>query len=235
MSGYVSHLERIYSPREFDRKTRYIEYNFGRLLAPGMSILEVGPGMGEFLEVMKRRGTSVVDVLERDPAVADRIRSRHGIRKCWVAALEDIGTIAGELAAYDLIYLSQVLEHVRKDALGVVLRTLHGSLKPGGRLVAVVPNGGNPLCAVERYADLTHECVFSPNSIRQLVEEAGLKGCQVEIRGYRMPLWPPINIVRRGAQKLLHGVLLAVMIANAGNYCTILEPNISLVLTRSRE
>lgn len=164
--------------------------------------------------------------------MAARIRARYGIRKSWDVPLEDIGRVAAELGSYDLIYLSQVLEHVRKDALGSVLATLGAVLKPGGRLVAVVPNGGNPLCVVERYADLTHEGVFSPNSLRQLVDHAGLGDCQVDIRGYRMPLWPPVNVVRRIAQKVLHGLLLAVMLANGGNYCTILDPNISLILTR---
>jgi len=232
MGSYLAHLESIHSSKAFGRKLRYIEHNFGRLLRPGMTVLEAGPGLGEFLAVLNRRGISDIDIVERDAGVAGRLAQRFEVRNRWIMPLENLAAAAGELRRYDLIYLSQILEHVRKDALAPALGLLYAHLKPGGRIVAVVPNGGNPLCSVERYADLTHEGVFSPNALRQLVEQAGLEGCGIEIRGYRIPPSTPVNWIRIAAQKIVHGFLLALMAANGGNYCTLLHPNISLIVTR---
>ena len=232
MGSYLAHLESIYSTKAFDRKRRYIEHNFGHLLRPGMNVLEAGPGMGEFLSMLDGRGITDVDIIERDRDVAAYLAERYRVRNRWITPVEELAGVAGELGMYDLVYLSQILEHVRKDALAPVLNSLYTHLKPGGRIVAVVPNGGNPLCAVERYADLTHEGVFSPNSLRQLVEQAGLDGCRVEIEGFRIPPWPPVNWARIAVQKVVHLFLLGILVANGGNFTPLLHPNISLIITR---
>lgn len=232
MGSYLAHLESIYSAKAFIRKRRYVEHNFGRLLRPGMTVLEAGPGMGEFLSVLDGRGITDVDIVERDCGVAAYLAERYTVRNRWICPVEELAGVAGELRMYDLVYLSQILEHVRKEALAPVLNLLYAHLKPGGRIAAVVPNGGNPLCAVERYADFTHEGVFSPSSLRQLVEQAGLDGCRVDIEGFRIPPWPPVNWARISAQKITHLFLLALMVANGGNFSTLLHPNISLIIAR---
>jgi 2-polyprenyl-3-methyl-5-hydroxy-6-metoxy-1,4-benzoquinol methylase len=232
MTDYLDYLETISSTRTFKQKLRRAESNFGKYLRPGQTALEVGPGRGEFLTLLARRGITDVDVIEQDATVGRHIAEHFKVRRNWSLAVEDLNTIADQLRDYDLIMLLQVMEHVRQEKLPEVLRLLHARLKPGGHLIIVVPNGGNPLGIVERYADLTHRTVFTENSLRQLVAAADIKDGDIEIRGYRIPPVPPVNLLRIVIQKCLHALLLAMLIANGGNYYRTLDPNICLILTR---
>ena len=69
MDNYLRHLEEQYSPKTSTRKLQYIEYNFGEFLKPHLTVLEVGPGFGEFLEALKRHGTTIADVIDRDEII----------------------------------------------------------------------------------------------------------------------------------------------------------------------
>jgi cyclopropane fatty-acyl-phospholipid synthase-like methyltransferase len=232
MGDYLQYLEGLYSSKTFARKARYIEHNFGAWLKSGQTALEVGPGLGEFLDVLRRHGITDVDIVERDEAVLRRVAARFPVNRSWRVAAEGIAAVQGELRRYDVIVLSQVLEHVRKDALCRLVRTLYGCLNPGGRILITVPNGGNPLSVVERYSDLTHENVFSELALRQLVDMAGIQDAEVVVQGYRIPPASFVNILRIALQKALHLLLRAVMVINGGAFFRILEPNICLVIRR---
>lgn len=232
MSDYLHYLETISSSRTFKQKQRRTTSNFGRYLRPGQTVLEVGPGMGEFLAVLAKRGITDVDIIEQDATVGRHIVDHFRINRSWFIPVEEVESIRDQLREYDVIMLLQVLEHVRKDRLADVLRQLHSRLKPGGHLIVVTPNGGNPLSVVELYADLTHETLFTENSLRQLVAAAGISDCEVEIRGYRIPPVSLVNLLRIVAQKCLHLLLLTMLIINTGNYYWTMDPNICLILTR---
>lgn len=47
-------------------------------------------------------------------------------------------------------------------------------LRPGGTLIAMVPNALSPFGASTRYWDMTHEWAFTPNNFRQLAALTGL-------------------------------------------------------------
>lgn len=232
MGDYLRYLESVSSPRTQRQKIRRTKANFGRYLRPGLAVLEIGPGTGAFLTLLTEIGITDIDILERDTAICDHIRRHFPVRNSWDVPLEGIGAIANRLRQYDVIMLLQVLEHVRKDKLVEVVHTLAAHLKPGGHLIIVVPNAGNPLGIVERYADLTHEMAFTENSLRQLVEMADLGNVQVEVRGYRIPADSLLNLARIAIQACLHAVLLLLLLANTGNAYRSLDPNISLIITR---
>ena len=234
MADYLQYLESISSSRTARQKQQRAEANFGRYLAPGQTVLEIGPGRGEFLAVLARHGIDDVDIIEPDAAVGRHIVEHFPVRRHWFVALEDLGGIRGELRSYDLIVLVQVLEHVRKDKLADVVGMLYARLKPGGRLLIVVPNGGNPFGVIELYADLTHVALFTENSLRQLVLAAGITDAGIEIRGFRVPATSLVNLVRIVLQKVLHLFLLALLLANTGNVYRTLDPNICLIVTRRR-
>ncbi len=232
MADYLHYLETISTTRTFKQKLRRAKSNFGKYLRPGQTVLEVGPGMGEFLTLLARTGITDIDVIEQDATVGRHIAEHFKVNRNWALSIEDLNTIVDQLREYDVIMLLQVMEHVRKERLPEVLRLLHSRLKPGGHLIVVVPNAGNPLGIVELYADFTHQTLFTENSLRQLVAMADIKDCDIAIRGYRIPPDSPLNLLRLAAQKCLHALLLALLIANSGNYYRTLDPNICLILTR---
>lgn len=232
MGNYLQYLESISSARTARRKQQRAEANFARYLAAGQTVLEVGPGRGEFLGVLERHGIDDVDIIEPDGEVGRHIIAHFPVKRHWFLPLEELSAVDADLRSYDLIVLVQVLEHVRRDKLTEVVRLLYGHLKPGGRLLIVVPNGGNPFGVVELYADLTHVSLFTENSLRQLVEWAGIGDADVEIRGYRVPASSLLNCVRIAVQKVLHLLLLAMLVANTGNVYRTLDPNICLIVRR---
>lgn len=234
MSDYLQYLESIYNEKSFQRKLGYIEYNFRRLFSPNQSVLEIGPGFGEFLTFCNRHGITDIDIIDRDAGVAGHVAKKYAVKNLWITSAENLASIDDKMRGYDRIFMMQIMEHVKKDALIPLLQTLYKHLNPGGALIITVPNGGNPLGLIERYSDITHECVFSELSLRQLVEMAGLENHRTEIQGFRIPPVDLLNIVRIGAQKVLHFGLKLLMIANAGVYFQIYEPNITLIVHRER-
>ena len=95
-------------------------------------ILEIGCGTGHNLPMLQRFGT--VDAIEIDAAAAAIATQRLGqpVSQSPLPALEGVPD-----AAYDLIALLDVLEHVEDDA--AALRAIAARLKPGGHILLTVP------------------------------------------------------------------------------------------------
>lgn len=229
---YLQHLERMSDEGTWRRKLQYLRHNFDRDVARGQTVLELGPGRGEFVAYCVERGVAAVDVVDSDPRIAAAMAARPGVRKAWTAEAERLETIEPELGSYDRIVLLQVLEHLTKPAAVLLLRGLYRRLAPRGRILATVPNGANPLSVVERYSDFTHETLYSEESLRQLVEACELPGAVATVRGYRIPPVDTLNRLRIAVQWCLHVLLRAALLANGGVHFSRLEPNITLVLAR---
>jgi len=113
----------------------------------GTDILEVGMGIGIFTEKLLTRGK--VFGVEIVPEFVAEARRRLGTRPDLEYLVADIGgkdlpdSLRGR--AFDTIVCMNVLEHIEDDR-GTLSRFL-GLLKPGGKLVLVVP---------------AHQCLFNP-------------------------------------------------------------------------
>ena len=232
MAQYIDYLESISSPATFRRKCQWLEHNFGALFSAGQEVLEIGPGRGEFLHFAKTRGISSVDVIDRDQGVLDYIQTRYPIRNAWSRSAEDISSLATSMQLYDRIFVLQVMEHIRTESLTGFIQVLYKHLKPGGKLIITVPNGANPLSVVERYSDITHHNLFSENSLRELVQLAGLSGAATQVQGYRIPPVSLLDIVRIILQKALHAALKALLVVNGGVFFSIYDPNVTLIVER---
>jgi SAM-dependent methyltransferase len=106
--------------------------------------------------------------------------------------------------SFDFISAFNFLEHLPKEAARDVLTESRRVLRPGGTLVAMVPNAISPFSGITRYWDITHEWAFSPNNFRQLAALVGFDS-QVEFRecgpvphgvvsGIRFLLWRLIRV-----------------------------------------
>jgi hypothetical protein len=76
-----------------------------------------------------------------------------------------------------------VLEHLTRPQLFEWLDAIVAALKPGGRLLAVVPNAKGLFGAHVRWADITHELSFAPTSVRQVCHLVGLDVERIEEHG----------------------------------------------------
>lgn len=228
MKSYLQYLKSIQDPKTFSRKVAYINYNFKSFipLPKESKILEIGPGLGEFIYLLNKNKYFQIDIVDNDKDIRDYISKKFKIVNAYQPK---------ELAItkkYDLIFLLQVFEHIPKKKYREYLNFLYNHLNKKGKIILTVPNGGNPLSTVERYSDLTHESIFTENSLRELPNYADLSNCKIKIQPYKIPPTNIINIIRIFFQKILHLLLKLVLIINGGVYTQIYTPNITAIITK---
>ena len=95
--------------------------------------LSIGSGSGDELETAMRRGWAV-EGFDVDPVTTEQLARRLGIP----VYSGDLSTVPLPRAAYDCVYMDQVLEHPKEPA--PYLRLSHRVLKPTGVLYIGVPN-----------------------------------------------------------------------------------------------
>lgn len=197
------------------RERRALRTMFLGEMMPGR-LLEVGSGSGRFLNRMRKAGWEVQGT-DFDPAVAERVRTRYGLR-IDVGDLVELRYPAG---TFDAIALSQVLEHVH-DPLALLIECAR-VLRPGGRLVLTTPNAaGLPHRQYGRFwrglEPPRHLQLFTPAALERCASAAGLRevavrSLSVESAGiYRASdelaakdvgpgNWPPASIVASWARR----------------------------------
>jgi SAM-dependent methyltransferase len=104
----------------------------------GEHVMDAGSGIGTYTELLLKDGKRVVSLEFQKPFV-ERLEGRFGgdgrviVRQ---ADLSNPGDFAG-LPVVDSVLCLNVLEHVTDDVQA--MRNLHDSVRPGGKLVALVP------------------------------------------------------------------------------------------------
>jgi SAM-dependent methyltransferase len=128
--------------------------------------LDIACGCGELLYLLEkqgfRRGRGV------DLCVEELERARSFVKSQLIEA-DGLDYLAQcEARSLDFITALNFLEHLSKDKLLATLREIRRVLRPGGTLVAMVPNAISPFGGLTRHWDMTHEWAFTPNNFRQL-------------------------------------------------------------------
>jgi SAM-dependent methyltransferase len=139
---------------------------------PATPILDVGCGAGLFVSYLRARGYTDVAGVDWSPGEVARA-AEAGI--AGVHCAEAVEFLKDKVQAYALVSLLNVFEHLRKDEVVALLRALHRALRPGGRVLAVTPNGLSPFAGATRYWDFSHEGAFTPASWRQLAAATGFR------------------------------------------------------------
>ncbi|GAB4428681.1 MAG: hypothetical protein OHK0015_11840 [Chloroflexi bacterium OHK40] len=104
--------------------------------------------------------------------------------------------------SYDVIVMRDVLEHFAKDEVLDILDCCYAALRPGGRLIAQVPNAESPFFGRIRYGDFTHDLAFSVTSLQQIFAVVGfdelamhpVEPAIISVRSaLRYPLWRAVS------------------------------------------
>ncbi|PIY69227.1 hypothetical protein COY90_01705 [Candidatus Roizmanbacteria bacterium CG_4_10_14_0_8_um_filter_39_9] len=233
---YLSQLSEGANKLTFVRKQEYIHFNFGqiinnRLKQKNCTILEIGPGLGEFVAYCNERGASSIDIIDSEKTVLDFVSAKYNIRNPILS--KDVDSIESKLGNYNIIVMTQVLEHIPKKNHLTYLQILYTHLKKDGVILITVPNIGNPLAIFERYYDYTHETAFTEHSLLQLTDFAQLNKANVRVQAFKIPTYNAINIVRTIFQFFLHGLFKIIFIINGGVYPKILTTNITLIIEKN--
>jgi SAM-dependent methyltransferase len=161
---------------------------------PGERVLDLGCGAGRFVRALADAGADPVGV-ELAPAALERARRVAPGTDLRLA--EPDGSLPLEHRSVDLVWCSEVLEHVAD--LGQVLVEIRRVLRPGGRLLATVPFHGRvqgALIALTRFDEHfdplgQHLRFFTRTSLAGTLEAGGFD--DVAVRS-----WGGSPLLRRG-------------------------------------
>lgn len=187
---FDEHMDSIFSlgvkltPEEFERGAADYEAMYGRFLPASMdaAILDAGSGAGHFLYYLKNKGYSNFTGIDMSPQQVDFCRKNISEN----VVLADVFDYLKERhGVFDLISLNDVLEHIPKEKVILLLSLLRANLKVGGKLILKTPNLGNFFSVYLRYKDFTHETGFTERSLRQVLWLAGFR--EITIFGPEAP------------------------------------------------
>jgi len=174
-----------------------------RLLGRKGTLLELGCGRGELLEAAAKEGWSVQGIEMTAGFAADAMSRGISIE----ASSIETSTLLEKNGAFDVIYLSAILEHLYDPVL--CLKRIRNALAPGGLVFIAVPNE----CSVRtRLGNLYmrlrgrdwavnmsptfppfHVVGFCPRSLRHALAEA-----RIEVVDIRVVKWPDAFPARPG-------------------------------------
>lgn len=171
----TEHFSHVIDERFRDRKKAFIRYNYIKHLPSRLDaqILEIGPGVGEVLELLtKDLGYVNFTSIDVSKEVVDYCNQ---ILPGSTQLVENSTSfLRNNENKFDCIIMFHVLEHLPKSEIRPFLSAVYGALKENGTLLIEVPNMANPVTGINiRYADFTHEIGFTELSMQFLVQQAG--------------------------------------------------------------
>jgi len=190
------------------------EVNFRRHL-PGdkqAPILDIGCGLGEFLEYLEEDGHSNLTGIEIDAIHAETTRQRTSAQIITTTDLEDC--LRSLPQPFDLITLKSVISHFPRNKVLDYLRAMRDCLTINGRLVVETFNASRWTGGYVLYNDITHQWAYTEYSLREMLETAGLR--VVEITGEKIPLRSPKRVAGCALQQIWIGCLKLIYFAERG-------------------
>jgi 2-polyprenyl-3-methyl-5-hydroxy-6-metoxy-1,4-benzoquinol methylase len=161
----------------FRRQFHIYDHLLRPVLAGGRpeSALEIGCGPGSFLYWARERGWPAVegvDLSAEQIAVAREL----GLQAQNVSFQQHL---EGKREAYDLIVGLDLIEHLTRDEVFQFLDACSAALRPGGKLFLTTPNGAGLRPGPVAHGDLTHETIFTPQTVRAVLQLTGYQHIQI--------------------------------------------------------
>jgi SAM-dependent methyltransferase len=151
---------------------RHVANYLRRWIDPQSDVLELGAGYCDFSNSVAARSRVALDV---DAGVIERAGA--GVR-AEVGPCHDLSRFAD--GSFDVVFASNLLEHLERPELLVTLAEIHRVLRPGARFIVVQPNFR--LRPKQYFDDYTHVAVFTDRSLPDLLESAGFTREHVDAR-----------------------------------------------------
>lgn len=185
----------------FERGTFGLRRGLGDWLdVRGKEVLDLGCGTGQVCWLTQQAGATRVVGVNLSAGELKYARGKTDAEFEQADILAYLEQAADE--SFDRIFAMNILEHLDAEVLAGVLQHAKRVLRPGGTLVAMVPNAISPFSGMTRYWDITHLRAFTPSSVRQLMRLAGFQHAEFRewgprahglISGLRAFLWQGIR------------------------------------------
>jgi SAM-dependent methyltransferase len=186
-SGYWGDYKKQQAPDEafFQRRLPKIREIFGQVkpfLKPGVTVLEIGSGVGALLSLIAEEAG-----VEPHSGHAKFARESKGL-DVRNGLLDDIAPNL-EKGSFDLVVMNHVLEHTTSPT--DTLLTIKSLLKSGGTFVVEVPNVEAPGSRISHFFHAAHHYAFSPATFERLARKTGFAVIEIaaldgDLRGTRL-------------------------------------------------
>ena len=228
---------RHYTPLHPDTPghARQMEERMRRWLGPHLPadratpVLDVGCGHGYALGALRTLGFTALEGVDADSGQVAQAQ-RHGRPARHVT--DTVGWLTARSGQFGLVLLMDVLEHVPRVEQLPFLAAVATGLRPGGRLIATVPNAAASLAGYWRYNDYTHHCSFTPASLGFLLSHAGFGAIRTEGIELLPPSWSPRGLAHRFF-RLWRRCEYVAEFGRAGGRAQPIAPNLLAVAERS--
>jgi len=135
------------------------------------SVLDVGCGVGIFLDQLRRSDIGAIGV-ERDPDVAAYGRG-SGLN---IEVSDALAFLRQSALQFDGMYCSHFIEHLPVDAAQELISLMSARLQPGGVLLLVFPDPESIRTQLLGFwRDPEHERLYHPELVTTMAESAGLE------------------------------------------------------------
>jgi SAM-dependent methyltransferase len=151
---------------------RHVTAYLQRWIGPTADVLELGAGYCDFSNTVAAGTRTAVDVEPGFVAFADA-----GVATV-VGSCTDLSSFTD--ASFDVVFASNLFEHLDRGALLATLGEIRRVLRGGGRLILVQPNFR--LRPHEYFDDYTHVAVFTDRSLPDMLEANGFTREHVDAR-----------------------------------------------------
>lgn len=155
------------------RQLKYLDYFKGC-----KSVLDIGCGRGEFLELMKENDINAQG-LDTDANMVNFCKSKE-LRVNLIDAISFLEQV--EDNSLDGIFINQVVEHLEPDYLIKMLKMCYQKLMYGYFIIVETVNPLSFASFVNFYIDLSHIRPVHPETLRFLFEVAGFR--EIELKFY---------------------------------------------------
>jgi glycosyltransferase involved in cell wall biosynthesis/SAM-dependent methyltransferase len=191
---YEAHQGRFRGSRESVRRRQeiYLPY-VAAVAAEGSPVVDLGPGRGEWLELLKEHGIRAYGVDTNASFVA--AAAAAGLDVCHEDGVDHLRRAPdGSLSAITAFH---VAEHIPFDALLDLVEHGLRALRPGGLLILETPNPLNVLVGASWFhLDPTHIRPIHPEFLAFLLENRGFVDVRVETM--HPPDDPPLEVPAAG-------------------------------------
>ncbi len=189
------------------------EYKYGPLLEgleTDSRILEIGCGPGYMLKFLEKRGFKQVMGIDISDEQIQLARNRG----CNAEVKDVFEFLDGKHEDIDAIIALDFIEHFHIEELISLMKLIFKCLKKDGRLILLTPNGEGLFPRQIIYGDLTHLTIFTPDSLQQLLREAGFIDFHFYETGpvpknllgrFRLLLWKFIKLAANAVRKIEAG------------------------------
>lgn len=203
--AYADHLARTQEEDEADARDGLAVWFDEALAGAAGRALDVGAGRGQALDHLAAKGL-LPEAWEPDPALADALRRRGAVVH---DEPDPVAFLRGQAGRFDVVFCKDVLEHLPREQVVEVVRLMGAALRPGGRLVVSVPHAVSFRGVYVRYADFTHQAAYTEESLRYVLERAGLGEVRFFAPRFRFKA-RPATIAYRAVRRAWFAALRAI-------------------------